>query len=356
MQGVEGGLAGNYIHCDELQSEFELYLTQRYSQTPDRGKVIAEAIIQQFRERNFILSLYGANIYGFVHRAFLEYFCASSFVWKFEKTKEFDIERLKTCVYGKHWKDQSWHEVLRLICGMIDEKWVSETINYLIDLTYKEIEEFILRTKDEIFNYIITRVPRKIALPAECLSDVTNLNAMMETVIRFLQHDKWQARYDILIVITEHSLKYSEILPFLRECAMKDFNSNVRKAAVSALIKHFRNDAQTLPLLSDRATNDTDSDVRCSAVSALAEHYRDDAQTLPLVRDRAMKDESPKIEARESMDGVRKNAIEAITKYWPDHPDTLSLLEDRAKNDPTPWLRERARALIKELTEKKQKA
>ena len=87
-------------------------------------------MIQQFRERNFILSLYGANLYGFVHRAFLEYFCASAFVWKFEKTKELTIEQLKTDVYGKHWEDQSWHEVLRLICGMVDEKWAGEIIVY----------------------------------------------------------------------------------------------------------------------------------------------------------------------------------------------------------------------------------
>ena len=84
-------MAGNYIHREGLQDEFESYLKERYSQTPDRAKVIAEAMIQQFRERNFILSLYGANLYGFVHRAFLEYFCASAFVRKFEKTKDLTL-------------------------------------------------------------------------------------------------------------------------------------------------------------------------------------------------------------------------------------------------------------------------
>ena len=37
---------------------------------------IATAMLRQFRERNFILSLFGGGVYGFVHRAFLEYFCA----------------------------------------------------------------------------------------------------------------------------------------------------------------------------------------------------------------------------------------------------------------------------------------
>jgi predicted NACHT family NTPase len=137
MQSGEGGLAGNYIHRDQLQAEFESYLRERYAQTPDRAKVIAEAMIRQFRERNFILSLYGANLYGFVHRAFLEYFCASAFVYKFEKTKELTVEQLKSDVYCKHWENQSWHEVLRLICGMIDEKWSGEIIDHLIKKVYR---------------------------------------------------------------------------------------------------------------------------------------------------------------------------------------------------------------------------
>ena len=137
MQGGEGGLAGNYIHREQLQAEFESYLRERYAQAPDRAVTIARAMIEQFRERNFILSLYGANLYGFVHRAFLEYFCASAFVHKFEKTKELTIEQLKTDVYGKHWEDQSWHEVLRLICGMVDEKWTGEMIERLANDVYR---------------------------------------------------------------------------------------------------------------------------------------------------------------------------------------------------------------------------
>ena len=128
----QGSFVGNYIHRDELQAVFENYLKERYAQTPDRAVPIARAMIEQFRERNFILSLYGANLYGFVHRAFLEFFCASAFVYRFEKTKELTIEHLKIDVYGKHCEDQNWHEVLRLICGMVDERWTIELLEYLI--------------------------------------------------------------------------------------------------------------------------------------------------------------------------------------------------------------------------------
>ena len=112
MQAGEGGLAGNHVHRDQLQAEFEEYLGSRYRLTPDRSKLIAQAIIQQFRDRNFILSLYGANLYGFVHRAFLEYFAATAFTYQFEKTRKLTCEQLREEAFGKHWRDQSWHDTL----------------------------------------------------------------------------------------------------------------------------------------------------------------------------------------------------------------------------------------------------
>lgn len=164
MQSGEGGLAGNYVHREQLQAEFESYLRERYAQTPDRAVTIARAMIEQFHERNFILSLYGANLYGFVHRAFLEYFCASAFVWKFEKTKELTIEQLKTNVYGEHWEERSWHEVLCLICGMIDEKWVDRIIGYLDEEMYRpwpiEFGE---------------NLPWNIGIAVQCVAEIRNL-------------------------------------------------------------------------------------------------------------------------------------------------------------------------------------
>lgn len=138
MQRGKGGLAGNYIHAVELQAEFEAYLRERYQLPVDRAVVIAREMIAQFRERNFILSFYGAGVYGFVHRAFLEYFCAEAIKTKFEKTTELPLEKLKTEIFGKHWNEKVWHEVLRLICGMIGEQFAGDLIEYLRSLGYRE--------------------------------------------------------------------------------------------------------------------------------------------------------------------------------------------------------------------------
>jgi predicted NACHT family NTPase len=61
MQGGAGSLAGNYIHRDQLREEFEAFVRERFGEPPGKAARVAQAMINQFRERNFILSLYGAN-------------------------------------------------------------------------------------------------------------------------------------------------------------------------------------------------------------------------------------------------------------------------------------------------------
>ncbi|MEI6332819.1 MAG: hypothetical protein WCP16_26540, partial [Pseudanabaena sp. ELA645] len=85
------------------------------------------------RERNFILCYRGADIYGFVHRTFLEYFCAAELLHRFEKERSLSFEQLRDDVFGQHWQDETWNEVLRLICGMIDPKFAGMLIEFLTE-------------------------------------------------------------------------------------------------------------------------------------------------------------------------------------------------------------------------------
>jgi predicted NACHT family NTPase len=48
----------------------------------------AKLMVEQLRDRNFILCFlggYNEDYFAFVHRTFLEYFCAWEFVWQFER-------------------------------------------------------------------------------------------------------------------------------------------------------------------------------------------------------------------------------------------------------------------------------
>ena len=389
MQSGSSGLAGNYIHHEQLQAEFENYLQERYDQSPDRAVPIARAMIEQFRERNFILALYGANLYGFVHRAFLEYFCATAFVHRFEKTQELTLDQLKMDVYGTHWEDESWHEVLRLISSIIDEKFVGEIIDFLIEKVYttwpKEIEN---------------RPPWNIALAVQCLGEVRNLSTLTATSNRLLKtvcslFDRYVEDVALLIDILsagtrgafleEQVLKPSQsigtnwpsseaLLNWLKRHTGFTYSSTdivyqlfgkfigtlgkeqegihqillnyieYRSSSLRILVPYtltvgWRGHPQTLPLLQDWAVNDTDSGVRRAAISALSEYFRDDSQTLPLLQDRAVNDTDS---------GVRRAAISALSEYFRDDSQTLPLLQDWAVNDTDSDVR---RAAISALSE-----
>ncbi|MEM6404037.1 MAG: NACHT domain-containing NTPase, partial [Cyanobacteria bacterium P01_D01_bin.116] len=121
MQTSEKGLAGNLIKECDLERILKNYLK---TIEVDKAREAAKLMINQLRTRNFMLCYLGADYYAFVHRTFLEYFCAWEFVWQFKETQTLSIEQLKIEVFGKHWMDESWNEVLKLIAGMIEAKFV----------------------------------------------------------------------------------------------------------------------------------------------------------------------------------------------------------------------------------------
>jgi hypothetical protein len=367
MQSGDGGLAGNYIHREGLQEEFENYLKERYSQTTAQAKVIAKAMIQQFRERNFILSLYGANLYGFVHRAFLEFFCASAFVWKFEKTKELTVEQLKD-VYGKHWEDQSWHEVLRLICGIVDEKWAGEIIDFTINLYYPLPDEFG------------DRLPWNIALALQCIQELRNLTALEITVHRVIirmfemfdlgmltdgniQSFVHANIVDVIVnlkVVAEHKIitdwidkidvpsneKAWEWQYWSEEDLGKILgnlgrrNEVVRSSLLNLIDKNFPiyvrfsniglwgisygwPDNRTLAILHNHL-NDKRSSIRETICKILAQEFNGDKRTSPFLR---------KVAVHNNDSEVRRAAISALVEYYREDAQTLPLLRERAVKD-----------------------
>jgi len=131
MQDSPDGLRGNLIREEDLEREFRDYLK---TNDRDNAGAIAKRLIRQLRERNFILCLVGPGLYAFVHRTFLEYFCAGSFLWDFKETQTLTIEALIAETFGKHWAEESWHEVLRLIASELDQKFVEQIIEFLLSV------------------------------------------------------------------------------------------------------------------------------------------------------------------------------------------------------------------------------
>ncbi|MCG6138095.1 MAG: HEAT repeat domain-containing protein [Nostoc sp. LLA-1] len=324
MQTSGKGLTGNSISADDLEEILTDYLKTREFEKP---RDAARVMINQLRTRNFMLCFLGADYYAFVHRTFLEYFCAWEFVWRFEKKGSIKIEDLKTEVFGNHWQDESWHEVLLLIAGMIEAEFVGEIIDYLMNQD-GENEKFI-----------------NLFLAAKCLAEVRNRsviattdNGLLEKLKKLTQYDLWyyysffdhetklvrEIRTQAVIAIATTWEDYPQTKTILQQCATDDDDNDVRRAAIQALASNYKDDPQTKTFLQQRASDDNDSDMRSAAIQALASNYKDDPQTKTFLQQRASDDNDS---------DMRSAAIQALASNYQDDPQTKTFLQQRASDD-----------------------
>ncbi|MEV5973211.1 HEAT repeat domain-containing protein [Streptomyces sp. NPDC051921] len=131
MQEGHGGIAGNHIAGPDLIKHFEDYLRDRYALPPDRAATAARIMLDQFRHRNFILSRFGGEVYGFVHRAFLEYLTATDLAHRFNHQRELSEADLQYLFAAKV-HDPAWQEVLLLLVGLLDERFVAGVLDRLL--------------------------------------------------------------------------------------------------------------------------------------------------------------------------------------------------------------------------------
>ncbi|MEH2245064.1 HEAT repeat domain-containing protein [Nostoc sp.] len=322
MQTGDKGLAGNLISAGDLEKILTDYLK---SLEVSQARELARVMINQLRTRNFILCFLGADYYAFVHRTFLEYFCAWEFVWQFEKERSITIEDLNTEVFGKHWQDETWHEVLLLIAGMIDVKFVGEILDYLMVQDGEE-KKFI-----------------NLFLAAGCLAEVRNRSVIVSTANKLLDKLKDLTKYDLWYYYESYDDEEetelvqeirtqavatvatiwkdnSDTLHWLKDRASAD-DENVRYAAIEALVSNFKDDPDTRSFLKNCATADDDENVRYAAIEALVSNFKDDPDTRSFLKDRASADDD---------ENVRYAAIEALVSNFKDDPDTRSFVKDCA--------------------------
>ena len=356
MQSSGKGLAGNIISREDLRQTITESLSGLMG---TEATTCAKLIVEQLRERNFILCFlggYNEDYFAFVHRTFLEYFCAWEFVRQFEKQKTLDLDGLIQ-VYREHWRDESWHEVLRLMAGMLAAKFTGEILKYLIGEN-GEAEKF-----------------SNLFLAAQCVSEVKETNEIPDVAGKLCDRVKELTKYGNISRSTTQEYKNlyeirtkalaavaatwkndPETLPLLKQRAQSDDDWNVRCAAVQELASGWKDDPATLPWLKERAQFDNNSDVRRTAVQKLARGWKDDPATLPWLKESAQSDNNS---------DVRRTAVQELAWGWKDDQETLLILKERAhsddsfdvrqtavqalargwKNDPATllWIKERAR-------------
>jgi hypothetical protein len=382
MQSSEKGLAGNLISATDLEAILTDYLK---TIEVEQARTVARLFINQLRTRNFILCFLGADSYGFVHRTFLEYFCAWEFVWQFKETQTLTIDQLINEVFGAHWQDESWHEVLRLICGMIEPTFVANIIDYLleqkIDRTNFLDKDYRLK-KEGLSNLI---------LASNCFIEVRKRNLVTETSYKLLETLKnevqqkspppfsyktvntivsligviGQGDFDTLrwlksAIDFNQSLYVPELVMkavaggwkhdhdtflWLKDCGINHKNWILRDSAVKAIAETWQEDPEIVLFLKEMALHDKDEDIRHTLVKVLTKILKKNEQ-FDFLYNFTLSDSFNRQESWQT--NPRQTALKGLLENFGDNPKTLEILNQVALNDSDEELREFAVEKLRE--------
>jgi energy-coupling factor transporter ATP-binding protein EcfA2 len=345
MQNSGQGLAGNTISHDALHACLKDYL-HSVKEAPNAPS-IADVMIEQLRERNFVLCSLGGDTYGFVHRTFLEYYCASEIRYRFEQQHSLDFENLRDQVFGQHWQDESWHEVLRLICGMIEPDFAAQLIESLINI---EVPKRTQRDHPSKLESIDVETVRKdyryktgnLLLAAECCSEVDSLPVVAESrskVLDIFQSELEELDLDrypasaffyntaILSLIIEAITSWArhpEVLSWLKEVFLTDKRYQVCSKVVDAIAINFNADPSTLPWLKEVFTTDKRDKVCSAVVRSIASNFKADPSTLPWLKE---------VFTTDKRDHVHSAVVMSIAFSFHADPSTLLWLKQVLTTD-----------------------
>ncbi len=366
MQDSPAGLSGNFISGHDLTSEFAEFLRERDpGHVPlDKAKQAAAYMLQQFRDRNFILSRFGGNVYGFVHRSFLEYLAAADIVDRFHRTRELTEDQLVNDVFLRRWRDPAWHEVLLLITGMLGESTAELCILGLLD-------------QDPRWGVRQDVPPTHLTLAVRCLAEVRRLSrltvagpATLRHVIHALEMFSLSSRHNMfggraltavcrIVVPTiaglgttlpgweaylswfrrrRLSLTYGSAAPaaelanayrepdanmdHLVELATQHPTPMVRQEAFE-ILKSQNRQPVLLADMRDVIAREPEPYGRAAAISVIGSGWRGDPDALAFLRDIAIGDDDGR---------VRAAAVDVIEVGWQGDPAAFALLRDLAAN------------------------
>ena len=406
MQSGKESLKGNVITEKDLEQEIQNFLLKEHWQpNAVEAKRATRRIILQLRERNYILCIRGANLYGFVHRTFLEYLTAAEYVKRFDRQpQQMTIAELISLFERNHAHDE-WREVLRLICGQIDEQFVGQIVRHLstrFTQSYWDgntpLPEVVLAVLclGESRSFHKSRADVQVLLDSIIQLIVESEGGIPEedangygypTIYSFLMDDLLPAvesfgdRWPRKQYLADHSVEFVSKLrgggvsvwgQFIatvtndREAVKNLTVCNrflVRRAAIDELAKRWPDEA-TLTHLRFIANSDINGYPRAAAIKSIVKISNsqttrefivqrcseDDIHWIRRVAMQVMaetwQDDSTRsfLEDRvmqENESDPRAQAISLIASYW--HDDSVRhLLEDRAVNDPDGYPRSQA--------------
>jgi hypothetical protein len=348
MQSGQDGIIGNNIPAKKIIEVFTVYLRDEAQLEAGPARKTAKAIVAQLRKRNFILSHYGGEVYGFVHRAFLEYLAAAEIVTRYQHHDLDNDALLKECV-DQRVADASWHEVLLLIVSMAGDRFAASAIDRILTheddsprapgtppavLALRALAELrrvsrLAEQSDAVLTALVPHLEPPAALSAGTESD---LCAALRTLgpawsgrarlLRWLHTAQDTATSAVFHLYTEPAA--------LRAIATTAVTTSLRAGALTRLATLLPHDSTVAVLLTDRATHDDSPHVRVSALRLLADRAGQHAVIRICCTDRATDPHEH--------EAVRQAALTVLAQAWPDDV-SRNLLLSEAQCSPSQGMR-----------------
>ncbi|GJM25065.1 MAG: hypothetical protein DHS20C16_14800 [Phycisphaerae bacterium] len=308
MQSGPIGLRGNMIEGSTLSDLIEEYLQSNLGFGQSRAA--ANALVKQLRVRNFIICSVGDDRYAFVHRTFLEFYCADHYVNLYKEKRKLDADEISK-VIEDHCREEAWQEVLLLICSQVDDELVNSV---LLNLTKRAdppekrtstaVPELLLAvqiigaadrgtiqelTGAEVFRVVVnTLVSRRILGISQANLPVIRFmyqmhDAVLQAGARWpgvpepeaIEFPEWSPDLDLAYnvlcsLVAALSSSRNAMLDMLKS------NTEAKRLSAIAAISRRWPDEQTRKLLVNLATSDSEPYVRLISLVTLLNQWCDD--------------------------------------------------------------------------------
>lgn len=389
----------NAIDYEPLMAILARYLEEQYKKPPGEAETIAKEVLNHLRERTYILALTGKDIFGFVHRTFMEYFAACYCKAAFSRKKA-DYNWLITEIFQKHWQEEDWQEVLLLLIAMLtDQDWPVEEVLEAVRKSSPQapalgvafaarcLAEAMTMQYQELAQGLLIELAQAIAASAgrrrrgeggfsdaalqafSVLAPLVELPlAAQEEISRLERSGVFLERMVGWQMGLARRSRQERLRFALAALQDKKEKEQVRRGAIAALEREWSGNEEVWQELLAIVQNDHPR-IRQAAIGALQRGWPTKAEAiLSAIEERLERETSVQYmgwlvnhlaahwqgepqawrllrkisEWRKGKSGygeVARRAIEAIALYWPGYPETYLLLREQAANNPSPDVR-----------------
>jgi hypothetical protein len=358
LDHAQPGSELNAIAYGPLREILAGYLAVKYQCSDGEAEAIAVDILRHLMERTYVLAGVGERVFGFVHRTFMEYFAACSCLAEFNARKS-DFTWLNEEIFGAHWQDPAWEEVLLLLIAMLHDQGtpIGDVVTALLrpdrsdslpcNLAFAarclgeagdvQDQAQAVDVLGELARHIVTWVDSRgdaakrfvemalgaFAALAPLVNDVPpavpHVMSLLDPPVGGRVPGRiaaWQMEYAL------RSRK--ERLGFAL-AALRDPEEAVRRAAVAVLEREWPGRPDIAPLLAEVVKSDRQARVRMAALQVMQRSWQHDPAILDAIESRV---------GRETAYTVVVHLIEYLASAWPGNPRALRLVMGLA----SPWV------------------